>query len=883
MRDFLAQIAAAPDDPAPYLIFADALKMAGDPRGDLITYQHALETADVGTATELRRLEAALIDANEQAWLGSLLPHRDALAVRWRFGFLHAARLADDVDAARPALAALLATPGASSTLAELRLGSPWAADDDDEWSACQRLLDDLEAAWPAGLRRLHVCDADLRGLHLAPPVRIPERAKTLDTLVVQSPSIELAWDASPALLRRLELRSPRLADRALLAVREWPNLESLVVWTEDPSRILWLLARAKLPRLRHLGLCGTSNTPELVAELMPHLAVNRFESLDLRGGVLTMTKMLQLIANRVKLDVRHNLIGKEERKQLRAFGAQVTPQRRGSLPLTHRGALWREHARVTGKDYSDQRKSFAATPDPSWLFEDRYNVADDFEPREQLAILEELATDCRAELLQAGSADRADIYLAIANVCENLGEHQRAEGYLWLAVGDARWYELPDIEIRALGHIGTIRMRRGDPATAVPIMDQVLAYHLDQGSPGERAWALRQRGNVDLVRSEYATAEGFYRRALDIYREQKDRNNEGIVLSELSGVLWSRQDFEGAVAMLEQSIALRPADSLGLGSCHYNLGAVLNGMGRIEEAIEAARTGLAIFRKHERADGIGQCLSLLGELMQRSNRLDEAERMLDEALALQRQRGALRETGITLGNLSLVALDRGRYAAARACCEEAVELHREVGNKYNEGMQLIGLVDAAIGERRFDDALALVDEALVPLVAIANLPAIAAAKLRRGYVAQLRGDHALAERHYDDADADATRGNYRELVGWSTLWRGDPRDRARARRGRRAARPGALARRAQRAGAPRGRDDRGRDRAPRRRAGDAPRADELGRAHDRDVRSVGALERVVDGRRPRPEVQRRAGERELELDLVGGREQHVTVADRSR
>ena len=42
---FLAEIAAAPDDPAPYLIYSDALQLRGDPRGDLISIQHALETA----------------------------------------------------------------------------------------------------------------------------------------------------------------------------------------------------------------------------------------------------------------------------------------------------------------------------------------------------------------------------------------------------------------------------------------------------------------------------------------------------------------------------------------------------------------------------------------------------------------------------------------------------------------------------------------------------------------------------------------------------------------------------------------------------------------------------------------------------------------------
>jgi len=86
--------------------------------------------------------------------------------------------------------------------------------------------------------------------------------------------------------------------------------------------------------------------------------------------------------------------------------------------------------------------------------------------------------------------------------------------------------------------------------------------------------------------------------------------------------------------------------------------------------------------------------------------------------------------------------------------------------------MQLLDGADAAIGERRLDDALALATEALVPLLAINNLPALAAVKCRRGYVAQLRGDFDEAERHYDEAIADSKQGNYPEQVGWTELYR---------------------------------------------------------------------------------------------------------------
>ena len=65
-----------------------------------------------------------------------------------------------------------------------------------------------------------------------------------------------------------------------------------------------------------------------------------------------------------------------------------------------------------------------------------------------------------------------------------------------------------------------------------------------------------------------------------------------------------------------------------------------------------------------------------------------------------------------------------------------------------------------------------LIEEAIKPINAINNLPALAAAKCRRGFVAQLRGDFDSAEQHYDAAIVDAKQGNYEEQVGWTQLYR---------------------------------------------------------------------------------------------------------------
>jgi uncharacterized protein (TIGR02996 family) len=216
---FFAEIAAAPDEPGPYLVYSDALQLRGDPRGDLISIQHALETADWSVAADLRRREAMLLEAHQDVWLGPVLDHRDDLALRWRFGFVHAARVWT-VEA----LHALMALPAAASTLVELRIGGP---KEDGNWPSYQAVVDEL--AFHPALRRLYITDVDLRGYTRAAGVKLDARVKQLDTLVVQTKRLKLVWDAAPARLRTLVLNTPAIDERAFTRCK-WPHLESVVI-----------------------------------------------------------------------------------------------------------------------------------------------------------------------------------------------------------------------------------------------------------------------------------------------------------------------------------------------------------------------------------------------------------------------------------------------------------------------------------------------------------------------------------------------------------------------------------------------------------------------------------------------------------------------------
>jgi uncharacterized protein (TIGR02996 family) len=79
-----AQILDDPEDPAPYLVYADWLQTAGDPRGKLIAAQAARE-ADPDSE-ELADAEAAILEEHREALLGPEI-EAEGIAFDWYYGF----------------------------------------------------------------------------------------------------------------------------------------------------------------------------------------------------------------------------------------------------------------------------------------------------------------------------------------------------------------------------------------------------------------------------------------------------------------------------------------------------------------------------------------------------------------------------------------------------------------------------------------------------------------------------------------------------------------------------------------------------------------------------------------------------------------------------
>jgi uncharacterized protein (TIGR02996 family) len=88
-KDFLAAIAAAPDDDAPRLVYADWLQERGDARGEFITLQFQ-RRRDGGLSAKEQARETALLTKHKRDWLGPFYRPLQTLwsDVRFERGFL---------------------------------------------------------------------------------------------------------------------------------------------------------------------------------------------------------------------------------------------------------------------------------------------------------------------------------------------------------------------------------------------------------------------------------------------------------------------------------------------------------------------------------------------------------------------------------------------------------------------------------------------------------------------------------------------------------------------------------------------------------------------------------------------------------------------------
>jgi uncharacterized protein (TIGR02996 family) len=296
-----AAILANLGDPTAYLIYADWLQGQGDPRGELISVQHARLTADTAA---LRKREAQLLEGQTDALFGELAPllkENGGLSVTWHLGFLKTARIAQDTyDSALDVgatIAAVLELPIATQ-LEAISIGLCQEPDGDGDLQVGIDAL--IEAGGPKTLQSIFLGDFEF-----------PDQSDISSTQVGDVSGLYRAFPA----LRSLKLRGaqgtlgkidlPELRDFTFetgglsrdcldaICAAHWPKLERLTLWLGDENygseadfdALAPILSGKGLGALRHLALANCEFVAGNIDALAKAKLLPQLKTLDLSMG----------------------------------------------------------------------------------------------------------------------------------------------------------------------------------------------------------------------------------------------------------------------------------------------------------------------------------------------------------------------------------------------------------------------------------------------------------------------------------------------------------------------------------------------------------------------------------------------------------------------
>jgi uncharacterized protein (TIGR02996 family) len=337
-----AQCRAAPDDPAPWSVYADWLMTQSDPRGEIaaLRIQGKEDAADALFASAKAQLFGAAIEDDDEYDEDEELNFAEAIDITsWRHGFPRGAVIKLEMDDAL-SLAQVterFARLPLATFVEELRFGlAGWESNNDWEptleavakssLASTIRVLrfddftyEDQEISW-AGYGDFSKALPRLTALE---ELRIRSgQGGTLGTIVMPS-------------MKKFVRVSGGLAAREISSIVEatWPELEFLEIWfgrhqyqaEGNAAMLAPIFAARGLAKLRHLGIVNCEFSESAIQALLDSKLLRQLTSLDLSKGIIAHREIALVTANADKLrhltaiDVSDNFI---DGAQLRALQA---------------------------------------------------------------------------------------------------------------------------------------------------------------------------------------------------------------------------------------------------------------------------------------------------------------------------------------------------------------------------------------------------------------------------------------------------------------------------------------------------------------------------------------------------------------------------------
>ncbi|WNF14454.1 tetratricopeptide repeat protein [Microcystis aeruginosa] len=233
------------------------------------------------------------------------------------------------------------------------------------------------------------------------------------------------------------------------------------------------------------------------------------------------------------------------------------------------------------------------------------------------------------------------------------------------------------------------------------PLIPAVMA----QNTNARKAEAdrLLQQGIQQYQTSQFREALQSWEKALQIYREIKNRQGEMLSLGALGLTYDSLRQYQKAIEYHQQSLAIareldyRQVESLSLSS----LGLAYRSLGQYQKAIEYHQQSLAIDKEIGDRSGEANSLNNLGDTYNSLGQYQKAIEYLRQSLVIAREIGDRQWETNSLGNLGNAYQSLGQYQKAIGYYQQSLAIARELGDRRGEAYSLgnLGAAYLSLGQ----------------------------------------------------------------------------------------------------------------------------------------------------------------------------------------
>ena len=230
-----------------------------------------------------------------------------------------------------------------------------------------------------------------------------------------------------------------------------------------------------------------------------------------------------------------------------------------------------------------------------------------------------------------------------IAQVQERQGKLREAEQSYQAAlklqrdIGDKAGTSTSLVSLAAL-----LNESLGRPDEALPLLQEALQLRRDAGNPSGEALVLNNIGHVYLAKGQFAEAQTYFERALELREKAKAPAGDlADTLHNLAETLSKEGRDDQALAQYLRALDLRrtSGDKRGAAIESYSTGTVFDHQGRYGAAVKAKEDALQALRELGQRDvWLGEVLSGYGNSLSLAGRAEDAVKPLEEALSLARE-----------------------------------------------------------------------------------------------------------------------------------------------------------------------------------------------------------------------------------------------------